>query len=513
MLMVANTMNLLDWCIMAVYGVGMLVVGYYFARRTENTEDYMLGGRRMASWMVGLSLFATLFSALTYLANPGEMIKHGPMICSGLISFPVFYLVVGYWLIPRIMKYEVTSAYELLEIRLGLSVRMLAAVIFLAMRIIWMAMIIYMSADKVIVPIMNWPESAVIYVCIVLGIITVIYTSMGGLRAVVLTDVIQSFILFGGALLTIVVISVHLGGLGAWWPTEWAAHWDKPYIFHNPVDPDGRTFFAAFISFFCWYVCTAGSDQMAIQRYLATRNAKTARRAFLTTTVFGGLVTLFVSIVGLALLAYFQRFPGLLPEGKSVSDSADVLFPLFIVKVLPPGIRALVIAGLLAASMSSLSSGVNSSCLVINKDFVRRFSSRSVSQKSDVRSMQRTSVVIGIVVVLLSTVVGKVPGNLMAQLFRTINLFVGPLFVPFFVVFFMPRVTGRGAFLGIWASIAAAVIVAYWIPLASVCAAVFDKPQWAQTNGISFLWIIPGSFLVGVLVSYILSLPSKVRSA
>ncbi|HOB76049.1 MAG TPA: Na+:solute symporter, partial [Phycisphaerae bacterium] len=183
---------LLDWAVIAAYALGMLAIGYLFAKRTKSTDEYLTGGRNMRSSSIGLSLFATLMSTITYLAIPGEMINKGPVILWWMATLPVVYLIVGYALIPLFMKLAVTSAYEILETRLGLTGRLTASVIFLATRLLWMALIIYLTADKLIVQMLGWDKNATPWVAAAIGIVTVIYTSMGGLRAVVLTDVIQS---------------------------------------------------------------------------------------------------------------------------------------------------------------------------------------------------------------------------------------------------------------------------------------------------------------------------------
>ena len=114
-----HSMQTLDWIVIGAYGVGMLLIGFYFSLRTKTSEDYMLGGRKMSSFMVGLSLFATLMSAISYLSYPGEIIRYGPMVLSGLLAYPFIFLVVGWILIPRIMKVKVNSAYEILDRKLG----------------------------------------------------------------------------------------------------------------------------------------------------------------------------------------------------------------------------------------------------------------------------------------------------------------------------------------------------------------------------------------------------------
>ena len=116
-----RTLETIDWAVMVFYGLGMLAAGWYFSRKNINAEDYLLGGRKMGTWSIGISLFASLFSVLTYLFQPGEMIKYGPMFWCYLFAFPMIYIVVGWYLIPAIMKLRILSAYELLEVRFGIS--------------------------------------------------------------------------------------------------------------------------------------------------------------------------------------------------------------------------------------------------------------------------------------------------------------------------------------------------------------------------------------------------------
>jgi SSS family solute:Na+ symporter len=196
--------------------------------RTKSSEDYLLGGRNLKSKTVGLSLFATLLSTITYIAIPGEMIMKGPMFLGQLFAIPIIYYVIGYLFIPLIMQLKITSAYEILEKRFDSSIRTLGAFIFLLLRLLWMAVIIYVTTDKILIPLTGLDPSSAPWICIILGIVTLLYTSMGGLRAVVLTDAVQTFILFGGAFLSLFIITIHLGGLSEWWPNAWAEHWEAP---------------------------------------------------------------------------------------------------------------------------------------------------------------------------------------------------------------------------------------------------------------------------------------------
>jgi len=478
----------LDWIIIITYGIGMLLVGFYFSRKNKSADDYMLGGRGMKSWTVGISLFATMFSAISYLSLPGEMIKHGPMMFLMLMALPFIYYVVAYFFIPFIMKLKITSAYELLETKLGLHTRILASSYFLIMRFLWMAVVIYMVAQKVIVPIMGWSDQQALIVSIVLGVITIIYTSTGGLRGVVVTDVVQSFILFGGTIIAIIIIINKLGNVSAIIPTQWPENWDGWVFF----DTDVRlSFVTVFISTFGWYVSTAGSDQMSIQRYLATKDVKSARKMYLSNLMVGVFVQLLLVIMGLALFAYAKMNPTFLESGISISEGADTLFPRFIAIGLPAGLSGLVLAGLLAAAMSSLSSGINSSSLSIVDDFIIRMGNKTISEAKKVKLSIIISVFIGVIIILLSLVIENVKGNLLELTYKTVNLFVAPLFVPFFMAMFIRIAKPNATFIGTLLSGIVAILISFSNEL-------FDID-------ISFLWIIPISFAVGVGVSIALS--------
>lgn len=133
---------------------------------------------------VGISLFATLTSTLSYLTYPGEMIQHGPVIFSGLVAFPLVYYVVGWWIIPRIMKENFTSAYEILEARLGVSVRILGTFMFLSLRLLWMATIIYVTVDIALLSVISFDRAYVPYISMLLTAVTMVYASMGGIREI-----------------------------------------------------------------------------------------------------------------------------------------------------------------------------------------------------------------------------------------------------------------------------------------------------------------------------------------
>lgn len=468
----------IDAVIIVLYLIAVLGLGVYHAFGTKNSDDFLLGGRRMPSWSIGLSLFATVLSTISFLAWPGEIIRHGPAILCQLIAYPTAFVIVGWFLIPLIMRQPVTSAYEILETRLGPSVRYLASTIFLILRLLWMSVVMYATVEKIIIPVLQWPEWAGPWVCVVIGSVAVIYTSLGGLKAVVAADVVQAVILLSAAVTTLFLITYRLGGIDGWWPKTWSEHWSAPRVWFHSHD---RSVLGFLLTMVTWYVAMAGSDQMAIQRYLATRDVKAARRALGIAWGVEACAFFLMAMIGLALLAWFTVHPEWLLPGESISETPDRLFPRFIVNGLPVGVTGLVVAALMGAAMASLASGMNSSSAVITSDFLEGALAMKLSTRGRLIAVRVSSALVGVMVVLLATAVRAINANLYELTVRVANLMTGSLFVVFFVAFFVPRATPLVAWIAAITAMTIAVTIAFF-------------PDY---HGLGFLWITPGSLFGG----------------
>ena len=478
-------MSWLDWLVLAAYACLMLGVGLFFAGRNKTADDYLLGGRRMSPIAVGLSLFATLVSTLSYLGYPGEMTANGPMMTTQLAAHPFVFVIVGYGLIPLLMRQPVTSAYEILEARLGTSVRMAGAGVFLLLRFGWMATILFATARVVLVPLLGIDPWWTPWLCVALGIVTGMYASWGGIKAVVTTDAIQSITMLAGAILTVSVITVRMGGIDGWWPHHWPSHWQPPSW---GFDPDARVSFGIlFISTTLWYVCTNGSDQMSIQRFLSTRNAAAARKTLAVAQVTDAVVALLLGLTGIAVLGFYRARLPELADGQSVRAVGDQLFPRFIMTEMPAGLSGLVLAAILSAAMSSLSSGVNSACAVLDRDFLSRQSGDMLPAAATVTRLKWLTWLVALVAVALSMLNFLIEGNLLERCYKVINLLTAPLFVLFFLALLVPWANGTGAWLALLSSIVTAIAVAYASDL-------------GLPIGINFVWMTPCSLLVGILV-------------
>ena len=486
----------LDWAIIFVYAAGMIGLGWYYARRQQSTEEYFIGSGNMNPTLIGISMFATLVSTITYLSTPGEIIGKGPVALAGNLALPIAFVIVGFLLLPAYMRQKATSAYELLEKRLGVGIRLLGAVMFIVMRLVWMSLLMYLAA-KALSVMMGVDKQWIPVIVLCTGLVAVIYTSLGGLRAVVITDLFQTILLFGGAVLIVVTVTMKLGGFD-WFPTQWQDNWDKQPLFS--FDPGVRlSVVGIIINTLVWFVCTAGGDQVAVQRFMATRDAKAARRSYAINLIVGITVGVTLTMVGFALLGYFKANLAALPAGMSLARNADMLFPRYIAYHLPPGLSGLIVSAMCAAAMSSVDSGVNSITAVVTSDFLDRFGKRPKTEKGHVLLARMLALGIGAVVVVGSSFMEHVPGNIAAVTQKTTNLLVTPLFAMFFFAMFVPFAKPIGVLAGAVCGVATAVLIAFSGP-------IFGMNPETGLDPVSFMWISPAALLVNLGVGTLVSL-------
>ncbi len=450
----------IDWSVILIMLVAMVWISARSSKQNKTSKDYYLGGRSLHSGMVGLSLFATLVSTLSYLSYTGEMVKYGPVFLTGVLSFPVAGWVAGKFIIPRIMRFNVTSAYEILELQLGKGSRLLATVFFISLRFLWMSTIVFATVRVALMPILGLPEAWMPVLCAGIILFTVFFTTIGGLRAVVATDALQSIIMFLGALITIGVIFFGLGDARATLkdPTLYSGWIDWIWA---PKRGVRMTVCNIFLMNLCWQICTAGSDQMAIQRYLSVKDAQAAKRSYNISLLSSGTIKVLLAVVGLMVMAHFTVHPELLPAGQDIHSAADILFPTFIRIGLPAGITGLIAAALMAAAISSLSSGLNSVSSVIVEDVLKRLPAYK-GREFSLRTNKWISVILGLTVLASSFLVGYVQGNLLDVTIKVVNLFVAPLFILFFMAMFSPVASDRGAIIGGLAALAAEIGVSFF---------------------------------------------------
>ncbi|MEZ5400538.1 MAG: sodium/solute symporter [Bryobacteraceae bacterium] len=471
----------LDFVVVLAYFGALAGIGLYFSRRQDSAEEYYLGGRKIHWLLAGGSVLATLLSTITYLSIPGEMIRYGITFFLGTLMIPLAAPVVNRVIMPAIRRQPIRSAYEYLEKRYGPGMKRLASIVFVTHTMVWSGIIFY-TASLAVAQVAGWSLAPTI---VVMGVVTVVYTTAGGIRTVIWTDNLQLLILFGGAAAIPVWVAMKIGtGPGAWWEAFSRAGHAAPVYFS--WDPTVRlTVFGTLLSVFAWEMCSHSSDQVAVQRYLSTPGLDEARRTLWTYATFRILLGALLGFCGLALFAFYLARSGadVAEIQRQIAPTADRLMPRFIAEELPPGISGLLLAALLAAAMSSLSSAINSTSNVLSGDLFARAEGGSLAMD---RWLSIGAGVLGMGIALtISAIVSSTGWNIVELTGRLNHIFVGPLAALFFAGVLLPKVTPRGAFLGFGAGTLLSLYICF--------------------SPISFNWVVPASVLTAVAVARIAS--------
>jgi len=450
-------LTFIDVTVIVVYLLIMLYMGLKIARKQRSTEDFFVGGRDLPAWAVGISLFASVMSTILYLGQPGEMFRTGLSFLTRNLPLPLILIVVCFVWIPFFMRLRLTSAYEYLERRFNYSVRALAAIFCLLLIFGWISVVVLTASMalveitriEAILPFINDADSAVYATILGVGAFSIFYTTLGGIRAVIWTDVIQFFVLLIGALFTM--------GAVAWMTSSNVGDWvevSQTYK-HEEVqwfDWDVRnrsTVFSISLSLFMWMVCTHGANQMAMQRYFTVRNVKAARISYVISAVAALALGVILAGVGISLMYFIQQYDlpasaGILSDIRSVRNVAqDSVFPQFISIYMPSGLRGLVVAALFAAAMSTIDSGANSASTILTVDFIRRFDRKSEAGQLELKRARIMTACMGVLVVGYTIALYELSkgSDIISLAQKGFNCFLGPLGALFVLGMFVKKAT------------------------------------------------------------------------
>jgi solute:Na+ symporter, SSS family len=468
----------LDLLVVFVYMASLSLIGVWFSRKQTTREEYHLGGRSVHWVLAAGSILVTLFSTLTMLGAPGEMVRYGFAYYASALGALAAAPAITHWVIPMLRSLPVASIYGYLGKRFSIEVRKLAAGVYVARTLVWMALIIY-SCSLAVSEVTGWSMTATL---IITGLSTTFYSSIGGLKSVVWTDNLQLWVLLGGMLAIPMTVASALGtGPVAWWDSFSQA--GRTQIIPFSFDPTVRmTLFGMMMGQFFWTVCANASDQSAAQRYLATPTAADARRTVWFYSLLHLILFILLALCGLSLFAFYLAKSGQ-PVAQfqvEVARRADRLMPMYIARELPPGVAGLVLAGLLAAAMSSLSSGINSISSVVANDFLPKNTLRADKWVAAGAGLA------GVVLALLLTwSIRNTTWNLFEMTSRLNNMLVGPMAVLFFTGILVKRARTQTVLVAFAASVTVAVAISF--------------------SKVSFTWLVPASFTIGLLVARLLS--------
>jgi SSS family solute:Na+ symporter len=447
----------LDIGVICLYLAAMLVMGVTIARQQRSTNDFFVGGRSMPSWAVGISLCATVMSTLLYLGQPGEMFRTGLSFLTRQSPIPLVLIVVCFVWIPFFMRLKLTSAYEYLEYRFNYMTRMMAAIFCLLLIFGWISVVVLTASIALVeiiridlaLPFIEGVDGSVYTVILSVGLFSILYTTLGGIRAVIWTDVIQFVVLLIGALFTMAVVAwMTQSNIGDWIDASERYKHEEVQWFDWDVR-NRTTVFAISGSLFMWMVCTHGANQMALQRYFTVRDVKAARWSYVVSALAAAVLGVILAGVGISLMFFIQEFDlpakaGIASEIASVRNvSQDAVFPQFISYYLPSGLRGLVVAALFAAAMSTIDSGANSASTILTVDFYRRWRPGTEDEKLELRRARKFTAAMGVFIVFYTIGLYEMSkgSDIISLAQKGFNCFLGPLGALFVLGMFVKRAT------------------------------------------------------------------------
>lgn len=439
----ARVFSTLDYVVLAAYLLPLLFIGYHFSGRNETTEDFFLGGRRIPWWAAGLSIYATQLSAITFLAIPAKAYAEDWVFFVGNLCIVMVAAPVVLFYLPFFRGLRVTTAYEYLERRFNLAVRLVGSFAFIVLQWARLAIVLFLPALALAAV-----TGINVYVSILLmGLLCTVYTLLGGMRAVIWTDVIQAFVLLGGAIVSLALIVSRVDG-GLVEVIRMADAADKFHIINWSWDMTIASLWVVVIGNFLANLVPYTADQAVVQRYLTTRDEAQAARAVWT----GALLTVPTSVlffgVGTALFVFYRTHPALL----NPSVQTDATFSWFIAQQLPMGLSGLVVSGVFAAAMSTLSSGINSIATALVIDFYGRLQAHA-TDADRMRLARRFTVLVGTGATASALVLATWDIRSLWDVFlQSLGLFGGGLAGLFALGIFTRRANAAGVLLGFFAS-------------------------------------------------------------
>lgn len=454
-----------NYSIVGLYLLLMLVVGFYFSRRNSSSEMFFKGGSNIPWWAAGVSIFATTLSAITFLSIPAKAYATDwGMFIYNMTIIMVVPLVVHFFL-PLFRKLKVASVYQYLEERFNGGLRSLASAFFCLFMFSRIAIVLFLPSLA-----LNAVTGINIYVCILLmGIVTLIYSTSGGIEAVVWGDVIQGFLLLGGALVSLIWLFGGIdGGVGGFFRT--AAQENKFQILNFSLDWTKPVFWVAILGGFSNQFLSYTSDQSVVQKYLTVKDNKETERGLWLNGILSIPTALLFFGIGTGLFVFFKQNPELLSVGMSNNDS---IFPHYIMKELPTGVSGLLIAAVFAAAMSTLSSNINSSTTVMSEDFYAKIK-KGASGEQKVRFARISGIIVGTLGILTALALATFD---IVSLWDWFNFFLGLLTSGlgglFMMGIFTKRIGPRAALAGFVGSFAVLIAINATTPASPILYGLF----------------------------------------
>jgi solute:Na+ symporter, SSS family len=475
----SQTFNVLDALVLVAYLVGVTLLGVWVGRRQKDARDYFVADRAIPWWAVLFSIVATETSALTFISTPGLAYRTNLGFLQIVAGYLLGRIVVAYFLLPKYFEGEIVTAYALLEKRFGLATRRFTSIVFMVTRALADSVRVFATAVPIAIilgPVMTDQRFVMPSAVLILGILTVIYTYRGGMKAVVWTEILQASVyLLGGAIALVLVGHLVPGGwsaiIGHAQPAgklrviQWYTGFDQP-----------NTLLAGLLGGAFLSMASHGTDQLIVQRLLSARSLKDAQKAIIGSGVAVlAQFTLFL-MIGIGLWTFFagREFP-----------TPDYIFPTFILQQMPHGLVGLLVAAIVAATMSTHSGAINSLAAATTHDIYLPLTKRAPESPETLRAGKLFALGWGVVLTLGALLFPEDPKTPVVVVALSIASFTyGALLGVFFLGNFWRRAVQRDALTGQVVGLVAMAFVVFagqfsrWFPALAPTLAPFGKIAW-----------------------------------
>ncbi len=479
----------IDWLIIAVYCIGLLALAAYLARGQGSRDDYYVGGRTIGAWPVGISIMATQCSTNSILGAPAFVAfaaGGGLVWLQYELAVPLAMIVLILFFMPLFRHFNLISVYAYLEKRFDLTTRLTLSGLFLFIRAFATSVTVYSIA--IVIDLIT--GLGFVYSVLILGLFTVVYDVMGGIRGVIYSDVIQLLILVIMLILVFVFLLSELGGFSAVWQSfEQDRKLALDFANHGLGDGQTFAFWPMLFGGLFLYVSYYGCDQSQVQRQLSTANIDTTNRALFLNGVLRFPLVLLYCFVGVGIAVYASKSPefiAALPVENGVPEY-NLAVPLYMINSLPVGLVGLSLVALFAAAMSSLDSVLNSLSATTMEDFVRRFHKGHWSDKKELIYSRWITSIWGVITLVMAFFVGDIAPTVLEAINKIGSLANGPILAVFLLGFFAKRVGGKAAVTGLLAGILSNALC------------------WLYLPEISWLWWNVFGCFISFVVAYLLS--------
>lgn len=434
-----TSFGVLNYLVLLVYLIVLIAIGLLFSRNQHSTDDFFKGGNRIPWWAAGLSIFGTQLSAITFMAIPAKTFATDWLYFFLMMTIIMVSPFIIRFFLPFYRRFNLTTAYEYLELRFNLLTRLLGSSMYIFLQLGRLGIVLLLPSIALSVV-----TSIDVQLCIiVMGVLSILYTVMGGIEAVIWTDVVQVIVLLGGALLSLIFLYLNLDGDNI---STYVSEFEKMRVFDFELSFSEPTLWVVLIGGFASNIVQYGSDQTVIQRYLTTKDEKSAARGITIGAWLALPSALIFFLLGTLLFVYYRASPEQL---NPILEKTDAIFPWYIVNSLPQGVSGLLIAAVFAASMSSLDSSMNSVSTVITTDFFRRLRPLA-NEAAYLNTARGITIGIGLLGTGLALIMSTWGISSLWDHFNLIvGLFTGGLGGVFVLGIFSKRATGTGALIGL----------------------------------------------------------------